>query len=1092
MRINPWPRDAPGFKSIVNINTDRDCVELSMVAAFHHNQVKFHRSRASHYINARKKYFTFPPEVPTPVSFEHFPLIERKTKTSIFIYKLSKYKTQFEINIIRKGSNKNVGEDRHVYLCLIENSAHICAIKNIQTFIQVMRHKNNKGHSLFESKHCIYCFTQVKLEKFQQHLYMCQEFTGEINVRTPKDKQMRFSAHAATEKSEFSCYYDVESVLSPVHNGGSVKNVHTMSCYGYIIVNSKNEIQRFKTRVGQNLESDLIKSMIQDYTELMTEFTKSWDIIPCLTESEKIAHKNATHCKICEKEFTKEKPSHRHHSWTKKVICNPDGTIKNSNYLAALCSNCNMKITLKRNNMNTFAHNASGYDSKFILKGATDNFFAEPRILSKSAEKYIQIIVKPETEARKENEVYKPVYGICFNDSYSFLSSPLSSLADALKKSNHGFHILKEQMNKLGYSSSVIDKCTSKGVFPYSYISSHEKLQETCLPSKEYFFNDLKDEHISDEDYNFAVNLFNEAGCANIAEYMVLYLSVDILLLAEVFENFRNIIFEEYGLDACTFVTAPSLALQCALYQSKIRIDLLEDLDIFTLFETSIRGGLVTTVTGYEEFNTPDTPLYDKNKPVKTGIMIDFNSLYPTCIVEELPYSGFYELNETEIENLNIEKVDIHGEYAYVLLIDFSIPDEVKRRTDDLPLALTHKAPLYDEMSKYSQNLYDKFRIKNLKSKKLIACHESQTNYLIALPLLQLYIELGIIITKVSRVFRFNQKNFLSGFINKNIELRKNSTSQCASSTWKLMNNSIFGKFLFRERAGKNSVRLIRSRKQFMKLSNNVFLKSCFGIDEKSLIMRFAQQNIELCSPLYIGWYILEMSKLKMFSFYYNVVKKQYGDKVHLQYGDTDSLILSFDGVDIMKEMNKTSLFDYMDTSNFDKDHQLYSIRNKSKLGYLKSETGSVPLQESICLQSKCYSLTLADNGRKYAAKGVPRAQRALLLHEKYKEIYNSEKYTMRVNCTNIRCVKNRLYTIRQEKNAIAKTENKRFWINKLRSLAYGHPDIALYRKRDKSLIKSTMPTEQCSSKQCLNEISRQLNLTYKRCKPGRILYNIV
>ena len=91
--------------------------------------------------------------------------------------------------------------------------------------------------------------------------------------------------------------------------------------------------------------------------------------------------------------------------------------------------------------------------------------------------------------------------------------------------------------------------CLRKGVFPYEYISNDDRLLETKLPEQHHFYSELKGEHISDEEYQFALNLFKTAKCKTINDYMKLYLLVDVLLLLEVFEKFRDTMFKDYKLD---------------------------------------------------------------------------------------------------------------------------------------------------------------------------------------------------------------------------------------------------------------------------------------------------------------------------------------------------------------------------------------------------------------------------------------------------------------------------------------------------------------------------------------------------------------
>ena len=177
---------------------------------------------------------------------------------------------------------------------------------------------------------------------------------------------------------------------------------------------------------------------------------------------------------------------------------------------------------------------------------------------------------------------------------------------------------------------------------------------------------------------------------------------------------------------------------------------------------------------------------------------------------------------------------------------------------------------------------------------------------------------------------------------------------------------------------------------------------------------------------------------------YYNVIKKHYKNDVSLIYMDTDSFLLNFDGIDILDEVAKGPLANYMDLSNFDVNHPSYNNANKGKLGLLKSETGSIPLKEAICLQPKCYSILLDNNSCKSTAKGVNRSSCKNLKHSVYNEIHEGIKSEISVDCVNIRCKKNKLYTVQTRKRALAKLDRKRWYVNGEKSLGFGHPDIPL------------------------------------------------
>ena len=322
-------------------------------------------------------------------------------------------------------------------------------------------------------------------------------------------------------------------------------------------------------------------------------------------------------------------------------------------------------------------------------------------------------------------------------------------------------------MKRNGYSDETIEMCLRKGVFPYEYISSDSRLMESELPTKNHFYSNLRGEDISDDDYNFALKLFKSAKCNTIKDYMELYLLVDVLLLSEVFEKFRDTIFETYKLDPSWFMTTPSLAMSAALLKCKKKIDLLTDIDVITEIESSIRGGLTTVVQGKVTFNNKSLSDYDPTKPITSGLFGDINSLYPTIMVAKLPVGEFYELSSEEVDNFDPENTSTDGDYCYMVRIDYYIPDDVKRATDDLPMSIKQEIITNEKISPFSNKLMSDINYKLGKQKSLIASHNSQENYLISLQLLKVFIGLGLKVTKIHRIFRWKQKQFSKILSNK-------------------------------------------------------------------------------------------------------------------------------------------------------------------------------------------------------------------------------------------------------------------------------------------------------------------------------------
>ena len=123
-------------------------------------------------------------------------------------------------------------------------------------------------------------------------------------------------------------------------------------------------------------------------------------------------------------------------------------------------------------------------------------------------------------------------------------------------------------------------------------MDSWEKFDENTLPPKEAFYSNLNLEDISDEDYAHAQKVWDVFEINNLGEYHDLYVQSDTLLLADVYENFRNMCFEKYQLDPTYFVSAPGLACQNCLKKTEVKLELITDYDMILMIEKGISGGI--------------------------------------------------------------------------------------------------------------------------------------------------------------------------------------------------------------------------------------------------------------------------------------------------------------------------------------------------------------------------------------------------------------------------------------------------------------------------------------------------------------------
>lgn len=221
---------------------------------------------------------------------------------------------------------------------------------------------------------------------------------------------------------------------------------------------------------------------------------------------------NSNHCHICEKEFDENSKiviDHNHYTGA--------GVVRGKSH-----NQCNLNYK-KSFAVPVVFHNLSGYDSHFIIKCLAK---ANPvSVLPVNKEKYISF-----TQYQTKNDVK-----FRFIDSYRFLGASLDELVTTLDSKN--FKNLNREFNQL--SKEQLKLLMRKGVFCYDFVDSWEKLENSYLPPIEQFYNKLNDCNISDDEYKHAKLIWDRFDIKNLGQYSDLYLKTDVMLLFDVFENFR-------------------------------------------------------------------------------------------------------------------------------------------------------------------------------------------------------------------------------------------------------------------------------------------------------------------------------------------------------------------------------------------------------------------------------------------------------------------------------------------------------------------------------------------------------------------------
>ena len=210
-----------------------------------------------------------------------------------------------------------------------------------------------------------------------------------------------------------------------------------------------------------------------------------------------------------------------------------------------------------------------------------------------------------------------------------------------------------------------------KGVYPYEYVDNWERFNETSLSSKKDFYSNLNMEDIDDIGYRHGNNMFKGFKLANLGDYHDLYVQSDRLLLADVFENFRDMCIKEYELDPAHFLSLPELAWQACLKKTNIELELLTNYDMLLMVEEGIRGGICHSIHRYA--NNKYMKNYNNSEESSYIQYSDANNLYGWAVSKKLPVNGFKWLDSNKINKINADFIKNYNENdnkGYILEVD--------------------------------------------------------------------------------------------------------------------------------------------------------------------------------------------------------------------------------------------------------------------------------------------------------------------------------------------------------------------------------------------------------------------------------------
>ena len=207
----------------------------------------------------------------------------------------------------------------------------------------------------------------------------------------------------------------------------------------------------------------------------------------------------------------------------------------------------------------------------------------------------------------------------------------------------------------------------------------------TWVGDKESFYSDLNKEDITDEDYAHAQKVWKVFKIKNLGEYHDLYVQSNTLLLADVFENFRDKCLDKYQLDPIHFLSAPGLAWQACLKKTGVKLELLTDNDMLLMFEDGTRREMCHAIYRYAKANNEYMKNYDENIESSSLEYLDANNLYGWAMSQKLPVGEFEWIHPEDYTEEIIKNYDEIDDYGAILEVDVEYPKNLRMLLSDLP-----------------------------------------------------------------------------------------------------------------------------------------------------------------------------------------------------------------------------------------------------------------------------------------------------------------------------------------------------------------------------------------------------------------------
>ena len=574
---------------------------------------------------------------------------------------------------------------------------HFTSVKNEQ---RLFRDAFSKHHDAY---YCLNCRQSYRTDKsLKKHERLCLN-NKDCHVKLPNknNNTLKYEKDMRSIKSPHIIYADLECLLKNIYDNTNV---------------NENESYQIKNNLhvpcgyGINFVRSYDKNILTYYrgTDCTEKFVKSIKLICSII----INTKQALHKQLAKKQ------TYEYNKCDKCIVCKKnfkDNKYKNikycyftGEYIGASHKYCDKKVI----EVPVAFHNGSNYNYHFIIKELAKKVDGLVCI-GENSEKYITFKATININEIEIKLKFIDTFRVTFNSLDTLVNNltELNKCKECNKECNN-YIIVKNTIKyscnkckKVSYRSidNLISKCSNvysicngdldkffiiikkRGIlYPYEYMNSWNKFNETNNPPFEKYYSRLNMSNISKEDYLHSQKIWSIFNIKNIGEYHDLYVKTDVLLLTDVSENFRKMCYNIYELDPIKYVSAPNLAFQACLKKTNKKLELLTDMDMLLMFEDGIRGGVCQAIILYLKANNKYLKNYNKSIHSSFVKYLDANNLYGWAMCKKLPIKDFKWGNINNYNESIIKNYDVNGDYSMIFDVDINYPEEIALLHEEL------------------------------------------------------------------------------------------------------------------------------------------------------------------------------------------------------------------------------------------------------------------------------------------------------------------------------------------------------------------------------------------------------------------------